>query len=490
MKWWKQSKSEYAENPISVLDDRLFSIKNTKYNFKELLHYIQSNNLGEQNSDDHKLVDLAIYWMDFLKDVKNTPESAHAELVSQFETNVIHQNNLLEAFDSTFQFTALYYTSNDYFELENFIIPIVLKIECDTVDKKMVGLIMRYFSKSAVQKTLKEIKSYNLKVDINELERALPEILVGNAKKFGHQYNIIANMHSMTTGGLGPINGFIRLYYDGEDASGSIMEECFLLLKRKFRQLSILKESNRVDLQLVKNKMISKVNAGYIKTMSGSNNGIINTIDWLSKVGGDVVGGDDDLKYNTIINCLDELHKNAKFSSRKPSKKLVKSINDFILLSSSYNNNSLYGVSDMGNSYDNFIFHPFITKVLQSDYVDEKLIKNIVSRGTNTGILMLSVLKCRTKNKHFKKLIKNNIYNLSVKKKLLAEKKLFGLSRKIHANLNWSGTNAEDFWEKQQHKNHIIKSKLKAVQLIEKTCDCVFNDIRKKNGNHDLIVFG
>jgi len=494
MKWWKQSKSQKLANPISILSDRLFSINKTKLNFIELLKYVQLEKTNIKESNVNPLISLALEWNQFLEEIPNTTFAERSSLIYIFNNNIINKDNskLLNAFDDTFPLSVLYHNENDYFELENFIIPILLKLKDVDVEDNLTSIALDYYCQGAVKKTMKEIKDYELNINISELEKTIPNILQSDIIKPGQQYNIIANMHSITIGGLGPISGFLIKYHGGcGSIERTLRHNCTVLLVGKLKAQQVAKINNHIELKIVKNKMITRVNAGIIKDLAVSNLGIINTLGWLRCV--ELSGGqhEDTIKYDTILSVLDALHLYSNFNKTPPSQKLIKAVIDMTLLHSTYNKGVIYGLGTIGGSYDNFIFHPFISKVLQSNRVDEKVIKQLVSHGSNLSLLILASTKCQAKNKHMKSLIKNNIYTLSVKKKFLAEKKLRGLSRNIKQNLCWDGDKKSlEFWKKQKHNNRITKKKSNSLELIDKTCDKLFDDINNKNGNDHLAVFG
>ena len=439
MKWWKQSKAENRENQISVLDDQLFILDEKNYNFKELLSNHKKLNICDGFEDyGQKLIKLAIHWQWFLNKINSSPINHQESLIKDFQEKVIIRDDLLSVFDDTFNLGTLHYSSKEHFELENFIIPIVLKINNITVDEKLNELVLNYFVKNSVNKTLKEINSYNLEINLEELEHAIPEILKGNASKFGHQYNIISNIRSNTSGGLGSINGFLRKHYQGTNLDKVIMKKAVVLIKYKYRCDSISKENKKLELKVVKNPMIDNINSAIISKLILNNNQLINIFEWLTSVSKkSQIGADENekIKNHTIVSTLNHLYKNTDFNYRKPSKKLIKVVIDFSLIATSYNTNSFYGISDSGNQYDNFLFHPFLVKLFQWDYVDPKIIKSLTRKGNHGCLLLLSELKCRKKNKHFKQLIRNNIYNLTVKRKYLAEKNYLGWVEKYTQTL-------------------------------------------------------
>lgn len=496
MKWWKQSIAEKKENNISVLTEKLFSIDNSKFTFNELLSHLHLQKNRPERSELWQLIELSSLWSTFLININNEPSSNHQTLIDEFESRVYVSKNdsLMKIFDNTFFNSALYYSKNDYFELEHFIIPIVLVLDDIEVDQRLINVIIKYYTKIAVTIKLKEVKSYNLEINIQMLDKAVAEILDGDESNYGHQYDLIRNLDSISIGGLGRINGFIRKYYQGENIGELITKNGISLIKQKLLRDECA-NNKEVSLKIVNDKMIARINHNILKNLGASNKGIINSLEWMGNCFLDRNNLNteyaDYVIYNTILSTLDSLYICSDLKHKVPSKKLIQAVINFCLLYSTYNKGANFGFGSHGDAYENYIFHPFIVKILQSDFVDEKLVKKLVNHGSGTSLLILSVLKCKTKNKYSKHLIRNIIYNLNVRKKHLSDKKLSGLTRSIHDNLTWDGdVKLTLFWDNQQFITHIIKNQFRSLSFINKVCLQLKKDINLKNGTEDLIVFG
>jgi hypothetical protein len=263
------------------------------------------------------------------------------------------------------------------------------------------------------------------------------------------------------------------------------------MLLKKVRNIKINNYQNNIKINIVKNKMIAKVNAGVISEASNRNKKIINIFSWLTNIkdvmdyqsAGWVVEGDD-----TIINALDTLYGCADFKINPPSKSLQVAVLKFAINHPMIDTGWFDKVKKV---HTNFIFHPYISKILQYSAIDESVIKRMVRNGRETDLIVLSMAKFKFKKKYLKNLLRNIIYADGMRGKYGSERNLSGFSRKLMAEFDWNECeDGAEYWVAQKYKNQILKNKFKSFSLIEKSAYEVKNELIKKNGDRSLVVFG
>jgi len=439
MKWWKQTKKEISESgQLDAIHDKCFSLDGISLSFFEVVVQYYDRFKGDEKFRTELMIfPLFLRWLDIIKSDRNEYMSSKDNIYKFFD-------EYQEVFSNNFEYKSLYISSKDHFRAENFIIPMInIIIDHDkyptskafnlSVDSGGDGQLM---GKAMTNYYCKNLSNYfNKKFwdlgkgqcniggkEFNKMKDACedPQFL----DREYSEYSFEKSLQSISTPPYGLdlvlMSKIIFTFFNSSkiEIFKSTCELSLLSINRVNNSVAVY---GNYDLHFESNKMLRSLNSNHITKKCLKNKDLkifIKKCVELIKYDVDTVK-----MMSSVFHIFDCLHRAVKTGKIKIGKNTqLEMMNLIMALDINFRHSAKYNFVLLT------IFHPFFSKVLNSNILNKSVVSKINQnlKNNNVNIAIFILAKITNKHKVITSAIRDDIYGSNTTRRTYygAEKKL------------------------------------------------------------------